>query len=231
MSVAAVDHAGPMTTFDRPAVTFAVTDTVRILVIATLAGLALGIGDLYAITHLPYPWANLANSSAVWAIGAFVLGAALRTDPPRAAVAGVVMLLVAVEAYYGFATAFGLSGLATMWSEHARMWLVFGVVAGVVFGVAGAWTSGTVWWQRVLGAATGAGVLIGEALHTQERLAWATGNWHTELQQTAVLMAALGVVVLIVTARHPKVLIPAAILTVPTAAFCALAFSAVGIAY
>lgn len=61
----------------------------------------------------------------------------LRTDPIRGAVAGAVLLVVAVEAYYVFADAFGFPWYADPWSRHAREWLVLDVVTGVVAGAAG----------------------------------------------------------------------------------------------
>ena len=45
---------------------------------AVMGGLLLGSIDLIAQRTLPYPWANLANSSAVWAIGAFGVGVWVR---------------------------------------------------------------------------------------------------------------------------------------------------------
>lgn len=206
-------------------------DVRRLLILPVLAGLALGVGDLVVMTHVDYPWANLANSSAVWAVGAFVLGAALRTTPERAAVAGAVMLVVAVEAYYGYAAVHDLAGWETLVSPVARTWSVFGVIAGIVFGVAGAWTTGSVWWQRVLGAATGGGVLLGEALHTWTSTSRAEGPFQASLDRTAWLMLALGVLTVVLSARTPRVALPAATLAVPTALFCAAAFTAVGIAY
>ena len=44
-------------------------------------GIALGAVDLLLQRVLPYPWANLANSSAVWALGAFGVGWWLRARP------------------------------------------------------------------------------------------------------------------------------------------------------
>lgn len=41
---------------------------------AIVGGLLLGLIDLLAQRTVPYPWASLANSSAVWAIGAFGIG-------------------------------------------------------------------------------------------------------------------------------------------------------------
>lgn len=220
-----------MTTIERPVASLSLADVGRLLIAPVAAGLGLGIGDLIVMTDVSYPWADLANSSAVWAIGAFGLGAVMRTDPARSAVAGIVMMVVAVEAYYGYAAFLGLGGVATVWSEHARMWMVFGVLAGVVFGVAGSWTSGQIWWQRVVGAAAGAGVLLGEAVHTFAHLDRVYGTFHIQIAQTAAFMAVLGVVVLIASSRRPSVLAAAAFATVPATFFCATAFSAVGIAY
>jgi hypothetical protein len=224
-----------MTTFDRSVSSTVLADAGRLLVVPVFAGTALSLGDLLVMTHVDHPWAALANSSAVWAIGAFVLGAVLRTDPARAAVAGVVMMLVAVESYYAFAVLLDLAGPSTLWSSTSQTWLVFGVFAGVAFGVAGAWTSGTLWWQRVLGSAAGAGVLIGEALHTVVtgglRTNHAYGGFHNPLTESTVWLAIAGCLLLVASARTPKVLIPAALLTVPSAMFCAAAFSAAGITY
>lgn len=206
-------------------------DLRTLLVIPVLAGVALGVGDLVMQTHLPYPWANLANASAVWALAAFVLGAVLRTGPVRAAIAGVVMLLVAVEAYYAYAALVGLGGHHAMVSSVAGMWLAFGVVAGVVLGVAGAWTSGTVWWQRVIGTAAGASVLLGEAVHTFGNLDRARTTFAADLAEIAVVLIVLGAVVLVAASRRTSVLAAAAVLAVPGALACAAAFTAVGIAY
>lgn len=70
------------------------------LVGAILGGVLLGLSDLLAQNTLPYPWANLANSAAVWALGAFVIGAWSRGSLRSTAAAGMVLLLVAVEIYY-----------------------------------------------------------------------------------------------------------------------------------
>jgi hypothetical protein len=220
-----------MTTLERPVSALSIPDLGRLLIAPVVAGLALGVGDLVVMTHLAYPWANLANSSAVWAISAFLLGAVLRTGPIRSAVAGAVMLVVAVEAYYGYAAFLKLDGVATVWSAHARMWMVFGVIAGVVFGVAGSWTSGNVWWQRVVGCAAGAGVLIGEAVLSWRNVDLVYGTFHLQAAETAGFTAVLGIAVLIGTSRRLSVFLPAAFAVVPASLFCAAAFSAVGIAY
>ncbi|MET3961514.1 uncharacterized membrane protein (UPF0136 family) [Marmoricola sp. OAE513] len=219
----------------RPAPLTLPEDARTLLVVPAVVGVALGIGDLVAMNHIGYPWANLANASAVWALGAFLLGVGLRTDPLRSAVAGVVMLLVAVEAYYLWAVLTDQAGTATLWSANTRMWLVFGVCAGTVFGIAGSWVTQGEWWQKVVAAATGGGVLLGEALHIWAGLGWTTlsqpgSGYHLDLAWTGLLLAGLGVGVVVATGRTPRVLAPALALSVPTALFFAAAFSAVGIA-
>src|SRR5690348_7190501 len=186
-----------MTTLDRPASNAATIAPVRplaeaqLLTIAVAAGLVLGVGDLVWMLHVDAGWAAIANSSAVWAAGAFVLGAVLHTDPLRAAVCGVVMMSVAVESYYVYAAAVDLASLSTPFSAHARMWLVFGVFAGVVFGAAGAWTSGRVRWQQAVGAATGAGVLLGEALHLVVERDLLSAGFRDHMTQPALAMSLL----------------------------------------
>jgi hypothetical protein len=72
----------------------------RALTVVAL-GIALGAVDLLLQRGLPYPWANLANSSAVWALGAFGVGWWwLHARPWGSALAGVGLLVVAVQAYY-----------------------------------------------------------------------------------------------------------------------------------
>ncbi|MFL6160453.1 MAG: DUF6518 family protein [Marmoricola sp.] len=224
-----------MTTYDRPTDAPPALRDLRdlrdLLAVPVVAGLGLALLDLVAMTHLGYPWANLANSSAVWAVGAFVLGASLRTEPHLAASAGIVMMVVAVESYYVFAILGGLAGPDSLWSSGTRTWLVLGVVAGAVFGTAGAWTTGSSWWRHVLGAAVGGGVLIGEALHTGLNLEQASGPFHTDLVRSSGLLVLLGCLLVAGTARTPRVMVPAAIVTVPVALFSAMAFAAVGIAY
>ncbi|MGA8258462.1 MAG: DUF6518 family protein [Nocardioides sp.] len=65
-------------------------DRDRLLGAALLSGIGLGVLDLFLQLTLAYPFANLANSSAVWALCAFALARTARTTPGRAAAAGAV---------------------------------------------------------------------------------------------------------------------------------------------
>ena len=73
---------------------------VAALLISVVAGLVLGVADLVGQLNLPYPWAELANSAAVWSLAAFVLGWVLRLEAGPSAVCGALFLVIAVEAYY-----------------------------------------------------------------------------------------------------------------------------------
>lgn len=148
-----------MTTYDDRRST-APSETTRVLLLAIAAGAALGLGDVLATMSLPWTLATAANSSTFWAAGAFGLGIVLGTDALRAALGGVVMMTVAVAAYYAAAARLGLSDFSP-WSGHSVAWMVIGVPTGVLFGVAGAWIGGPVAWKRLVGTVTGLGLLLG----------------------------------------------------------------------
>ena len=127
------------------------------------AGVVLGVVDLWWSTHHPSAWSSVANSCAGWAACAFALGAALRVDALRAAVAAVVMLAVAVEAYYAAEVVLQLSDRAILTSPVAMEWLVLAGVAGAVFGPAGAWAAGRSPVLAAAGLAVGVALLLGDA--------------------------------------------------------------------
>jgi hypothetical protein len=74
-------------------------DNRRAALVTAAAAVLLGLADLLLQKTLPYPLANL-NSSAVWAVLAFLLGWWVRGPWWRSALAGSVLLVVAVPAYY-----------------------------------------------------------------------------------------------------------------------------------
>lgn len=164
---------------------------------AVVAGVLLGAVDLLLQRSLPYPWANLANSSAVWAVGAFAIGWWLRRGVWRSAVAGVVLLVVAVEAYYVAAAVVLHDDVAVLWSAVAAVWMGFGVLAGVVFGVAGGLSRDGRGWVRVVATALPGAVLLAEAAVLARRPGGdgGDGRW------TAVIEAVLGVALILALSR------------------------------
>ncbi len=189
-----LDHARPEAT--RP------------LLVALVAGAALGVVDLVLQLTLPYPWADLANSSAVWAVAALLLARALATDVVRSAVAGAVSLVVAVEAYYLLAIVLDKAGTASLVAPTTVAWMVMGVIAGAGFGVAGAFTRHGDTWLAAAGLGLGVAVLLAEA--------WQRVDW----DGTAVLTAALAVALLATAARRPALLGRAALLAVVMTPVC-----------
>lgn len=162
--------------------------SVPTIVVALMAGVALGALDFLAQRTLPYPWANLANSSAVWAVAAFAIGAWVRTNARASATAATVMLVVAVESYYATAALAQGDSWTNLSSPTAILWLLFGAVAGLVFGVAGSWRHSSRPWCRVVGAAVPVSVLLAEAaLHLRNGASTATG-----LIELALAVALLG---------------------------------------
>jgi len=135
-----------------------------LIVGALLGGLLLGVINLLGQLTLPYPWANLANSPAVWAVAAFAIGAWGRGAPWRVAVAGALLLVVAVETYYAAAVIFLGDDSGTLYNQVAFTWMGFGVLAGVVFGIAGAWFGERRRRLGNVGVAMLSGVFAAEAL-------------------------------------------------------------------
>lgn len=133
------------------------------LLASVAAGVLLGVLDLMAQLGLPYPWANLANSPAVWGIAAVVLGRLLRVDWPRAAVCGALLLTIAVEAYYLAAVVALRDSADNLTSTTTVVWLVLGVLAGGGGAVAGTWLRGTSRMWQACGWAV-LGVLIASAV-------------------------------------------------------------------
>jgi hypothetical protein len=190
----------------------------RVAVVTVVGGLLLGAVDLLLQKSLPYPWANLANSAAVWAVAAFGLGMWVRSPWWRAAVAGVVLLVLAVPAYYVTATLVQNDEVANAWSTTSLLWMFFGVLAGVVFGTAGAFASAA-GWRGVLAAALPGAVLFAEALVIFRR---------DSLEATAIVELALGVLVILVVARTSRNRLTALVAALPLALIGYLGFWSAG---
>ncbi|MEU7907577.1 DUF6518 family protein [Actinoplanes sp. NPDC049118] len=179
------------------------TDRIRFwLPAAAGGGVLLGVVDLLLQLSLPYPLANLANSSAVWAVAAFAAGRTLRAGPLRAALAGVVLLVVAVQAYYVAAIVLLHDDPQTLWAPSTLIWMTFGVLAGAVFGAAGHLSRDHAGrWVAVAAAMPGA-VLLAEALSL-----WRAPR--ADAAATAVVEAVLGIVLVLWAARGPAVRVQA----------------------
>jgi len=198
--------------------------------VAFVAGVLLGVGDLLLQRNLPYPWANLANSSAVWAVAAFALGRWLRRDWRRSGVAGVTMLVVAVEAYYAAAVVLLNDSTQNLWATSTLLWLGFGVLAGLVFGVAGGVSRGERRWPRIISSALPGAVLLAEASILAGRGAGAQhgSDYRADSLQTAAIEAALGVVLLVLMGRATSSRVPVFAGGVVLAAIGFGAFAAAG---
>jgi len=195
--------------------------TPSVLAAAVVAGVVLGVVDLWWSTHHPSAWSSVANSCAGWAACAFALGAALRVDALRAAVAAVVMLAVAVEAYYAAEVVLQLSDRTILTSPVAMEWLVLAGVAGAVFGPAGAWAAGRSPVLAAAGLAVGVALLLGDAWQLAER-GWGTGGEARVLVLLALVMLALSL-------RRPWVTVAALVLSLPLSLVVAAAFTVTGV--
>ena len=186
-----------------------------------MGGIALGAVDLLLQKVLPYPWANLANSSAVWALAAYGLGLWVRTPWWRATAAGAATLLIAVPTYYVAAAIFLNDEIAAAWDRTALLWMAFGVTAGLVFGF-GATLVRSSGWQQLAGVALPAAVLFAEALVA---VLGGGGAAHRRDQiETAIIEVVLGSAVLVVVGRTARQRIGGLILSLPLALIGFVAF-------
>lgn len=199
-----------------------------LLATAVAAGLLLGFTDLALQLSVGYPIANLANSSAVWALSAFVFAFWAQTTPTRAALAGVMLLIAATESYYATAVLTGHADLATLWSANTMRWVQFGVLAGVVFGIAGTWLRdgerGGHPWRAAAGLAVASAVFLAEA---GVRLLPESGSALDDLGTIMLMIAAAGGV-LLSSINHPRRLLRASVLVPPMAVAGTVVFALAG---
>ena len=134
--------------------------SIRILLVAVAAGLAIGIATSVAQGLLPEGLASLANSSGSWCLCAFAL-ALLERDPRRAALVGFASL---VAMLVGYALATELRGYPVGTSMFVR-WGAAAVIAGPALGVGAAWLRGPDPLRAAAGVAPIAGILLGEGLY------------------------------------------------------------------
>ncbi|MFG1677658.1 DUF6518 family protein [Micromonospora sp. NPDC049282] len=196
----------------------------RTLALVTpVAGFLLGFLDFIWIKWVPYPFAELGNSTATWAVAAFALGWWVRTGALRAAVAATVLLIVAVPSYYLAAALLQGDDLAVIAAPSSLLWMAFGVLAGVVFGVAGVWarTSG---WRAVVATALPVAVFVEEALRFagKARTGYPGAWWNVaiDLGLAALLLELVG--------RTLRGRLLAAAVALPLAVVGTFAFTAVG---
>jgi hypothetical protein len=124
-------------------------------------GVTVGLTTLWLQGVLPGAWNHLANSGAIWCLAAYAAGAFLLSQ--QAVVVGTATLFGAVIGYYAGATVFlgdDVSAAALRWP---MIWLTVALVAGPVFGLAGAAYRSPSRMQRLLSVLAVGSVFIAEA--------------------------------------------------------------------
>jgi hypothetical protein len=199
----------------------------RLITTAAVAGLALGFLDFVWIKFVPFPLGDLGNSSAVWAVAAFLFGLLSRSTPARAALGAAVLLVVAVPSYYVAAALIQHDGLAAIWAPSSLLWMFFGVLAGAVFGTGGAWARRP-GWHRTVGAALPAAVLLAEAALQARRIG--DPNYGDDPAWLAAIRVVLAVLLIGLTVRPTRQRLVVLAASVPFAVAGFAAFALAGFA-
>jgi uncharacterized protein DUF6518 len=112
-------------------------DSIRLLAIVLVAGLATGVLTQLGQSVLPTGWSHAANAISPWLLVAFLVGSAM-PGWRAAAVAGVATLVLALVGYYAMTTLrFGIGGS----TASLVFWGLGAIMGGPVFGSVG-------WWWR-----------------------------------------------------------------------------------
>jgi len=196
-----------------------------VVVATVVGGVALGAVDLLLQRVLPYPWANLANSSAIWALAGYVLGLWVRTPWWRAAIAGAGLLALAVPVYYLVAAIFLGDEISLLWNRTGLLWMAFGLLAGAVFGF-GATLVRSSGWQQLVGVALPGAALFSEALVAV--LLGGNAAYRRDQARTALIEAVLGVIVIVAMGRTGRQRIGGLLVSVPMALVGFVAFKVGG---
>lgn len=168
---------------------------ISMVIVAPVAGLLLGFLDFVWIKFVPFPFGGLGNSIAVWAVAAFLLTWSRRRPMGPSIAGAVVMLVVAVPAYYVAAALIQGDDWSNIWAVTSFLWMGLGVVAGVVFGAGGvlARSPGRL---RLPALGLPAAVLVAEAILRPGDLAYVV----------VLVLLALGVTVLVAPAWRDRAL-------------------------
>ncbi|MEV6927811.1 DUF6518 family protein [Dactylosporangium sp. NPDC051485] len=176
---------------------------------AGLAGLLLGVVTLLLGDVLPAGSSRLANSGAVWAVGAFAAGAVCRDGRWRAWLAGTAVLVGAVLGYYGALVGFAHHAVDRAHLHGPVQWSAVGLLGGPVFATAGAWWRDERRQRRVLGLCLLGGVFLAEGAYLLVS--------HRPVGE-AVIVAVIGVLVPLAMGRDARDRLCGALALAPAAA-------------
>jgi hypothetical protein len=135
-------------------------------------GLAVGLLTLWLQGVLPGAWNHLANSGAVWCLAAFAAAALLRAARGTAIAAGTLTLFGAVIGYYAGATVFLHDDISPAALQWPLIWLCVALVAGPVYGLAGAAYRSPYRGPRLLSVVAVGAVFLAEAAYLLFGLAY-----------------------------------------------------------
>jgi hypothetical protein len=134
----------------------------RTAIAAGTGGLVLGGLTLALQGVLPGSSNRLANSGAVWVIGAFAAGVMSRKNRCLTWLAGTAVLLGAVPGYYGSMVVFEHGEVSQAVLSGPLGWSAVALASGPVFATAGSWWRGDRLGRRVASLCLLGGVFLAE---------------------------------------------------------------------
>ncbi len=197
----------------------------RVALAAVMGGLLLGSLDFVWIKFVPFPLAELGNSTATWAVAAFLFGWWVRSGWLRAALGAAVLLVFAVPSYYLAAMVIQGDDLAVLWAPTSLLWLLLGVLTGVVFGVGGVWARGE-GWRSVVGLALPAAAFFEEAARFARRVG--DPSYSSEVAWNVAIDVALALLLVLLIGRSYRHRALALAVALPVAAVVFVGFALAG---
>jgi len=164
-------------------------------VAAGIGGLVVGGLTLSVQGALPGSSNRLANSGAVWVVGAFVAGAITRDNGWRTWLAGTAVLVGAVGGYYGSMVVFEHRGVGRAVLAGPIGWSAVALASGPVFAIAGSW-----WRDDRLGRRVGSLCLLGGVFLAEGGYLLAS---HRPVGE-AVVVASVGVLIPLALGRSAR---------------------------
>lgn len=166
--------------------------TTKCYVIAVCLGAAVGCLTLLGQKYLPINLNFLANSVSCWLVPPFLLVFFAKPDKKNAVGINVACLLSCVLAYYSFEALYNHHSFA--FSSFVFLWLISGVVGGVVFGLGACFANGRDRWLKYIGLDLLPAVFLSDGINKLIHI-----QYYLHMIPAVILIILIGIVLYFIT--------------------------------